>query len=80
MFMLIAHPSIAASKTQSLTTLFSIKMREGENSHKNINIPAFQICNRNNKTSLLLYASEVIYLINNKGVISPMFRRRVEYF
>ena len=38
-------------------------------SHKNINIPVFQIFNRNNSTSLLLYACEVIYLIN-KGVIS----------
>ena len=37
---------------------------------QNINITVFQICSRNNKTSLLLYACEVIYLIN-KGVISP---------
>ena len=40
-----------------------------KHSHKNINIPVFQICSRNNKT-LLLYACEVIYL-SNKGVISP---------
>ena len=45
-------------------------MRGRKHSHKNINIPVFQICSRNNKTSLLLYACEVIYLIN-KGVISP---------
>ena len=63
------HPSIAASETRSLTTLFSTKMRGRKHSHKNINIPVFQICSRNNKT-LLLYACEVIYLIN-KGVISP---------
>ena len=44
-------------------------MRGRKHSHKNINIPVFQICSRNNKT-LLLYACEVIYLIN-KGVISP---------
>ena len=50
-------------------------MRGGEHSHKNINISVFQICNRNNKTSLLLYASEVIYLIN-KGVISPYFQEQ----
>ena len=37
---------------------------------QNINITVFQICSRNNKTLLLLYACEVIYLIN-KGVISP---------
>ena len=64
------HPSIAASEARSLTTLFSTKMRGRKHSHKNINIPVFQICSRNNKTSLLLYACEVIYLIN-KGVISP---------
>ena len=63
------HPSIAASETRTLTTLFSTKMRERKHSHKNINIPVFQICSRNNKT-LLLYACDVIYLIN-KGVISP---------
>ena len=51
--------------------LLLLYQKEGRgNSHKNINIPAFQICGRNNKTSLLLYACEVIYLIN-KGVISP---------
>ena len=44
-------------------------MRGRKHSPKNINIPVFQICSRNNKT-LLLYACEVIYLIN-KGVISP---------
>ena len=64
------HPSIAASKAWSLTTLFSTKMRGRKQSHKNINILVFQTCSRNNKTSLLLYACEVIYLIN-KGVISP---------
>ena len=64
------HPSIAASETRTLTTLFSTKMGERKHSHKNINISVFQICSRNNKTSLLLYACDVIYLIN-KGVISP---------
>ena len=44
-------------------------MRERKHSHKNINIPVFQIRSRNSKTSLLLHAWEVIYLIN-KGVIS----------
>ena len=42
---------------------------ERKHSHKNINIPVFQICRGNNKTSLSLYACKVIYLIN-KGVIS----------
>ena len=60
------------SKARSLTTLFSSKMRGKKHSQKNINIPVFQICSRKNKTSLLLYACEVIYLIN-KDVISPMF-------
>ena len=64
------HPSIAASEARSLTTLFFTKMRGWKHSHKNISIPVFQICSRNNKTSLLLYVWEVIYLIN-KGVISP---------
>ena len=63
------HPSIAASEARSSITLFSTKMRGRKHSRKNINIPVFQICSRNNKTSLLLYAWEVIYLIN-KGVIS----------
>ena len=62
------HPSIAASKARSLTTLFSTKISGRKHSHKNINIPVFQICSRN-KTSVFLYASEVIYLIN-KGVTS----------
>ena len=70
------HPSIAASETRSLTTLFSTKMRGRKHSHKNINIPVFQICSRNNKT-LLLYACEVIYLIN-KGVISPYVQEQGE--
>ena len=44
---------------------------DSKHSHKNINFPVFQICSRNNNTSLLLYAwGEVIYLFN-KGVISP---------
>ena len=33
------HPSIAASKSPSLTTLFSTKMRGRKYSHKNIDIP-----------------------------------------
>ena len=63
------HPSIAASEARSSITLFSTKMRGRKHSRKNINIPVFQICSRNNKI-LLLYAWEVIYLIN-KGVIAP---------
>ena len=50
------HPSIAASEARSLTTLFSTKMRERKHTHKNINIPVFQIRSRNSKTSLLLHA------------------------
>ena len=53
------------------------KRGERKHSHKNINIPVFQICSRNNKTSLLLYACEVIYLIN-KGVISPYVQEQGE--
>ena len=41
-----------------------------KHSHTDINIPVFQICGRNNKTSLVLYGCEMIYLINN-GAISP---------
>ena len=52
-------------------------MRGKKHSHKNINIPAFQIYCRNNKTSLLLYACEAIYLIN-KGVISPYVQEQGE--
>ena len=63
-------PSIAALEARNLTTLFSTKMRGRGHSHKNINISVFQICSRNNKTSLLLYACEIIYLIK-KGMISP---------
>ena len=51
------HPSIAAGKNHS-------------HSHNNINISVFEIWNRNNKTSLLFYAYEVIHLIN-EGVTSP---------
>ena len=36
---------------------------------RHINIPLIQICSRNNKTSLLFYACEIIYLIN-RHVIS----------
>ena len=32
------HPSITASEAQSLTALFSTKMRGRKHSHKNINI------------------------------------------
>ena len=64
------HRSIDASKVQNLTIPFSTKMRRRKHCQKKINIPVFQICSKNNKTSLLLYACEVIYLIN-KGVISP---------
>ena len=45
-------------------------MRGEETQSLEHNVPVFQICSRNNKPSLLLYACEVIYLIN-KGVISP---------
>ena len=51
-------------------------MRGRKPSQKNINIPAFQICGRNNKT-LLLYACEVIYLMN-KDVISPYVQKQGE--
>ena len=44
--------------------------KERKHSHKSINVPVFQTCSKNYKTSVLLYASEVIYLIN-KVVISP---------
>ena len=71
------HLSIAASEAWNLTTLFATKMRGRKHSNKNINIPVFQICSRNNKTSLLLYACEVIYLIN-KGVISPYVQEQGE--
>ena len=47
-----------------------------KHSPKKINIPVFQICCRNNKT-LLLYACEVIYLIN-KGVILPYVQEQCE--
>ena len=70
------HLSIAASEAWNLATLFATKMRGRKHSHKNINIPVFQICSRNNKT-LLLYACEVIYLIN-KGVISPYVQEQGE--
>ena len=53
------HPSIAASETRSLKTLFPAKNEGRGNSHKNINVPGFQIWSRVNKTSLL-YACEVI--------------------
>ena len=48
-----------------------------KHSHRNINIPVFHICSRNNKTSLLLYACKVINLIN-KGVISPYVQEQGE--
>ena len=44
------------------------KWGQRKHSHKNINILVFQLFSRNSKT--LLYAREVMYLIN-KGVISP---------
>ena len=37
------HPSIAASEVRSLITFFFTKMRGRKHSHKNINIPVFQI-------------------------------------
>ena len=39
-----------------------------KHSPKNINIHVFQICSRNNKISLLLYACEVIYLITKAEI------------
>ena len=57
-------PKLGAQQHSSLP-----KWGDKKHSHKNINIPVFQICSRDNKT-LLLYACEIIYLIN-KRVISP---------
>ena len=71
------HRSTDASKVQNLTIHFSTKMRRRKHCQKKINIPVFQICSKNNKTSLLLYACEVIYLIN-KGVISPYVQEQGE--
>ena len=56
-------PKLGAQQHSSLP-----KWGDKKHSHKNINIPVFQICSRDNKT-LLLYACEIIYLIN-KRVIS----------
>ena len=70
------HPNIVASEARSLRTIFSAKMRGRKHSHKKINIPVFQICSRNNKTTLLC-ACEVIYLIS-KGVISPYVQEQGE--
>ena len=70
-------PSIAASKTRSLTTPFSTKMRGEETQSQEHQHTCLPNCSRNNKTSLLLYAFEVIYLIN-KGVISPYVQEQGE--
>ena len=42
-FLIAYDPSIAASEAWSLTRLLSTKMRGEGNSHKNINVPVFQI-------------------------------------
>ena len=71
------HLSIAASEAWNLATLFATKMRGRKHSHKNINIPVFQICSRNNKT-LLFY---VILKVGFTRVwFHCMFRSMVEYF
>ena len=64
------HLSIAASEARSLTTLFSTEMREEETQSQEHR----QTCLSN---LLLLYAWEVMYLIN-KGVISPYVQEQGE--
>ena len=70
------HPSIAATETRNLATLFSTKMRGVETQsqeHQHL-----CLCSTNNKTLSLLYACKVIYLIN-KGVILPYVQKQ-EHF
>ena len=67
-------PQYCRFQNSEFNRTFPYQNERRGNSHKNINIPVFQICSRNNKTSLL-YAWEVICLIN-RGVILPFVQKQ----